>query len=412
MSAIKRTLALLVVLLCFASCSQSDPTPVAAETTPADTTSTTSDSTTASESETPTEKASETQDRVNIIATTSIWADVTKSVTCSANVEVTSLMPPGADPHSYEPSLGDRSDLAQADLVVANGGGLEGGLNSVLESLVEDGVKVVTFEELAKANNLVEIDDDHSDHDHDHDHDHSHDDHDSHDHDDHDHGDHDDHDHDDHDHDDHDHDDHDDHDHDDHDHDDHDDHDHDHSHGHDHGHDHHHHHGDHDPHYWMDPILVHDLIDPLVQAIGETDTSCAEDYKKQLLALDKEIKDTVAKLPEDQRKLVTNHHAFEYFADRYDFDVLGTVIPSTSDLAETNPAALEALAQAIKDAGVKAVFSEHQHSSTDSKALGERIGVPVLPLHTGALGPADSDAATYIDLIRSNTNMIVEGLSG
>ena len=74
----------------------------------------------------------EAQASASLLATTSIWADVTTQLTCG-QVEVGSLIPAGADPHSFEPALADRASIDKADLIVANGLGLEGGLGPVLE---------------------------------------------------------------------------------------------------------------------------------------------------------------------------------------------------------------------------------------------------------------------------------------
>lgn len=167
-----------------------------------------------------------------------------------------------------------------------------------------------------------------------------------------------------------------------------------------------------DPHFWQDPVLVSELIDPLVEAIGLTDTSCADAYKTELEKLHEAVEAKVDTLAEQDRLLVTNHHAFQYYAERYDFKILGTVIPSSSDLAETNPADLEELAQTVKETKVKAVFSEDQHSSIDTNALAERVDVKVYILFSGALGPEGSGAETYIDLVTTNTERIVNGLAG
>ena len=221
--------------------------------------------------------------------------------------------------------------------------------------------------------------DDHADHDDEADHD-DHDDHADHDdeadHDDHDdHADHDDEaDHDDHDdHADHDdeadHDDHDDHaDHDDEaDHDDHDDHA-----GHDdHG---HHHHSGPDPHLWMDPTLVAQaavlIADAAVEAgWPENVNDCAADYAIQLAALDEEIASEVSVVDAGDRVLVTNHDAFGRFAERYGFTVLGTILPSTSTLAEANPADLTALAEEIKEAGVTTIFYDFNRAALAQNLL-------------------------------------------
>ena len=77
-----------------------------------------------------------------IMATTTIWADVTRNVACGGLAEVESILPPLADPHDYEPSMSDRARLDQADMIVANGLELEEGLEDILEAVEADGTPV------------------------------------------------------------------------------------------------------------------------------------------------------------------------------------------------------------------------------------------------------------------------------
>ena len=276
-----------------------------------------------------------------------------------------------------------------------------------------------------------EAHDDHDDHEgHDHE-DEAHDDHEGHDHEDDDHDDHEGHDHEDEAHDDHEGHDHEDDDHDDHEghededeaHDDHDDHE-----GHDHedeAHDDHedeghhdHAHGAEDPHVWFDPHRVAEALPVLAQALTDAGLdpaaveACMNSYRAELEAVDAEIAAKVAQLPAESRKLVTNHDAYEYFAARYGFEVIGTVIPSLSSMAEANPAGLEELAEIIEHEGIKAIFAETQHSGDDIEALAGRVGdVDVVTLYTGSLGPPGSGAETYTGFLRTNTDLIVDSLN-
>ena len=68
--------------------------------------------------------------------------------------------------------------------------------------------------------------------------------------------------------------------------------------------------------------------------------------------------DVLAAVPAERRVLVTDHEVFGYFADRFDFEVVGTVIPSTTTDAAPSAADLDALAATIRDAGVPAIFTE------------------------------------------------------
>ncbi len=87
-------------------------------------------------------------ERPTIIATTSIWADLVADLACGGQARVGTLVPVGGDPHSFEPSLADRGDLERAALVVANGLGLEEGLDDTLDAVEDGGTPVIRVAEL------------------------------------------------------------------------------------------------------------------------------------------------------------------------------------------------------------------------------------------------------------------------
>ena len=137
---------------------------------------------------------------------------------------------------------------------------------------------------------------------------------------------------------------------------------------------------------------------------------CVAAYRSELIALDAEVEGILAPLHSEDRLLITNHDALGYFADRYGFQVIGTVIPGLSTLGEANPAELQELVELIEETGVAAIFSESTHSSDDAEALGQEAGVQVISLDTGSLGPPDSSSGTYIGFLRANAQKIAEGL--
>jgi len=136
------------------------------------------------------------------------------------------------------------------------------------------------------------------------------------------------------------------------------------------------------------------------------------DYGATLAELDDTVSAIVDTLPPDDRLLVTNHDSLSYFADRYGFTILGSVIPSPSSLAATNPAELEALAGLVADTGVPAIFAETQHSSSDTEALADRVGdVEVVTLQTDTLGEPGSDTDDYVSWLTVTARSIVDALS-
>ena len=353
-----------------------------------------------------------------VLATTSIWADVAANVACDGLAEVSTIIPPGGDPHAFQPSLSDRENMEGAALIVANGLLLEEGLEDTIDAVEEAGTpvfRVADHVSVIEFGSAMGHDDHEDDHDED-EHEDDHDDHEGHDHDEDDHED--------------DHDEEEGHDHDeeeghDHDEDEHEE-DHDEEEGHDHdeddhaeddGHGHAHAHGSEDPHVWFDPIRVADALPALSQALASQAgldaaalDECVAAYHSELIALDAEVDAILASLHPEDRLLVTNHDALGYFADRYGFQVIGTVIPSGSTLAAASPAGLQELVELIEETGVAAIFSESTHSSDDTEALGREAGVQVVSLNTGSLGPADSSSGTYIGFIRTNAQKIAEGL--
>jgi len=319
----------------------------------------------------PTESSSEPD--VNIVATTTIWADIASRSLCG--LEVASVIPAGADPHTFETSLADRATLEQADLVVANGLALEEGLVDLLATVADGGTPVI---EMTEAVAIRDMGDDHDDEQSD-DKDHADEHHDE----DEDHGD---------------------------EHADDEDHDHDDK---DHADEHHHDHSGSDPHIWLDPINVASTVNLITEAAIDAgfDTSvraCAQDFIDEIEALDTEIADDLSAIPSDRRFLVTNHDAVGYFAERYGFEVVGTVIPSLSTLAETNPADLADLAAIIEELDIPTVFSEEQASARDADALADAIpGLTVVALDTGSLRDTDDD---YLSMMRRNVTAIAEAL--
>jgi para-nitrobenzyl esterase len=100
-----------------------------------------------------------------------------------------------------------------------------------------------------------------------------------------------------------------------------------------------------------------------------------------------------------------------YLADRYGFEVIGTVLGGTSSLAETNPAALEELAQLIIAAGLPAIFTEAETSARDIEALASRVGnLQVISLLTESLDAPGTSGDSYIGLLRSTAEAILSGL--
>lgn len=345
------------------------------------------------------------QDRIQTVATFSILGDLVQQVG-GERIALTTLVGPGGDGHVYSPTPGDARTLAEADIIFRNGLLYEGWIDRLIEA---SGTQATI---VAAADGINAIAD--AGHGHDHD-DHGHDDH-GHDHDDHGHG-HDDHGHD---HDDHGHD------HDDHGH-DHDEHGHghdDHGHGHDdhghdhddHGHDHDDHaHGEFDPHAWQDvgnvKVYVANIRDALIARDpdgADVYNANAEAYIATLAALDAEIREAVAALPEGAL-VITSHDAFRYFTHAYGLEFEAPV--GTSTEVEATARDVARLIDTIRASNIRAVFAESLTDARLIEQIAREAGVPVAgTLYSDALSPPDGPAGTYIDMMRHNISLISEGL--
>jgi zinc/manganese transport system substrate-binding protein len=173
-----------------------------------------------------------------------------------------------------------------------------------------------------------------------------------------------------------------------------------------------------DPHFWMDPARTADVVQALGEQIGELAgeseaiQATADRYAGQLADLDGEIVDTLAAIPDGERTLVTNHEAFNYFAEHYGFTIVGTVIPGLSTGAEPSAQDIEALIHTIQEEQVGAVFAENIQPEQLAEILAHEAGsdVQVVELYSDSLGDQGSEAATYPDMLRANARLISEAL--
>ena len=172
-----------------------------------------------------------------------------------------------------------------------------------------------------------------------------------------------------------------------------------------------------DPHIWFDPTLVAaalpSLADALVAAGADRSAidACADALAQDLADLDGQVAGILDAVPEGRRLLVTNHDALGYFARHYGWRILGSVLPSSSTLAEASPAQLERLADDIEADGVPAIFTEQLETTDEATALADRLGVRVVTLYTDSLGDADSGVTTYQDLLRFDAQSIADALA-
>lgn len=175
-----------------------------------------------------------------------------------------------------------------------------------------------------------------------------------------------------------------------------------------------------DSHFWTDPAQMLAVVDALEPTLAEIEgidpdalQSSVADYRTELDDLDAEMTDAFARIPADRRALVTNHHVFGYLAERFDFDVVGAVIPGGTTLAAPSASDLANLVDAVEETGVPAIFAESSSPDRLARALADEadIDVEVIELFTESLTDADGGAPDYLTMMRVNTERIVSGLT-
>ena len=339
---------------------------------------------------------------IHVVGTTNFVADWAR-VVGGDRVEVFGLLPAGADPHSFLPGTQDITKVADADVVFTIGLGLEGDwIEDLLHNASADETKIVALGDSISPMEFTGTDmhDDHDDHEDDDDHmDDDHDDHEDED-------------------DDHMDDDHDDHeDDDDHMDDDHDDHEEDDDHMDDEdGHD-EHDHGAYDPHFWFDPLRVKIAVGEIAARFSAIDPENAEtyfqnaaNYWEELDELHAWIQVEVEKVAPERRLLVTSHDSFAYFAEAYGFEIVGLVIPSLAPHVEPSAEHIADLVDVVREREVPAVFGETTVSERMAQAVARETGADLVQLYSGSLGIEGSGAETYLGMMRSNVERMVEAL--
>ena len=178
-----------------------------------------------------------------------------------------------------------------------------------------------------------------------------------------------------------------------------------------------HDHGELDPHFWFDPIRVKQAVNSIAAQLSGVDPSGQTFYRDNAAAYNEELDDLhtwiegeVATLPQDHRLLVTSHDSFQYFAQRYGFQVVGAIMPVTTEVEPTAQDLAE-LVETIEHSGAHAVFAEKSQTDRLAQQIANETGAQLIGgLYTGSLGAEGGEAGNYIDFMRYNVSTIVEAL--
>ena len=293
---------------------------------------------------------------INVVATTPMIGEFVSNVG-GDNINLTVLMPPEADPHTYEPAPQDAGTIADADLVFYTGLMYEPAPlvelleNSVCgsEALAEVGESVFPIEFKEGGH------DDHDDHDEE-----GHDDHDEE--------------------------------------------------GHEgHG------HGAYDPHFWFDPNRVVYASEFIESKLIELDPSNAASYQAagdayatELSSLTGQVSQLIGSIPSQNRKLITTHESLGYLEAKFGLEVLSTIIPDLDSSNEITPAQLVGVIDVIEDNNVKVIFIEAEAPSVYAETIVAETGIKAVEgLWVETLKPGQ----TYPEFLIAAVELIVENLS-
>ena len=172
-----------------------------------------------------------------------------------------------------------------------------------------------------------------------------------------------------------------------------------------------------DPHMWLDPNLVITYVGNIRNGLVEADPEGAEVYRAnaeayiaQLKDLDMWIVERVNTIPAGRRLLVTNHEALGYFAERYGFEIVDTILPSFSSEAGASAQEIVAAVKAIQSSGAPAIFLGEVENADLANQIASETGAKVVDdLYLESLTDG-APAATYMDMMKHNVSRIVDGL--
>ncbi len=175
-----------------------------------------------------------------------------------------------------------------------------------------------------------------------------------------------------------------------------------------------------DPHWWQDPRSAETAVAALRDAFSRADPRHRPAYRRraaryldELRSLDRELALCFARVPARERKLVSDHDAFDSFARRYEITVVGAAIPSQTTQAQPSAGETARLVGLIRREHVRAVFPESSLSLRLVRTIARETGATASStLYGDSLGPAGSPGATYVGMERANADAMARGFTG
>lgn len=293
-------------------------------------------------------------------------------------IDLDAIMPPGTDPHTFEPRPSDAVKLAQADLIFVNGMHLDETTMRLAEANLKDGAKLIELAAVVAGPDELIYGQEHH---------HGHGEMDDHEGDEHGHAEEDDHDDED-------------------------------EHGHAEEDDHEGEEGEPDPHLLLDPNFAIRYAKVIFVSLAELDPdnrdyyeSNFNEYTARLVALDEAIVAVTATIPESNRRLLTYHDSFGYFAIRYGYTVIGAIQPN--DTSQPSAKEVAALIDQLREEGVPAIFGSILFPADVIDQIASETGVTVSTLlDDGLPGEPDDPEHTYIGMMVENMRTLATALGG
>lgn len=289
---------------------------------------------------------SSTGGELKVSATISVIEDLAKEVG-GDRVEVSSIVPAGADVHTFQPSPSDVREISESEVVFQNGLGLEEWMGDLIESAGGEGQTIVVLSEGIEPQKGDEHGEEHvAEEEHE-------------------------------------------------------------AGG-------AHEHAEGNPHLWLDVHNAQKYVDRIRDALSEADPEGAEEYEAnaeeylaELQGLDAYVEEQAQSIPEENRKLVTFHDAFPYFAAAYGFELVDVIIQNP----EAEPSGRQAaqLVIRIEEERVPAVFTEPQFNQGLADTIAAEANVEVYELYSDSLVD-DPEADSYVQMMRTNIDRVKEGL--
>lgn len=175
-----------------------------------------------------------------------------------------------------------------------------------------------------------------------------------------------------------------------------------------------------DPHVWGDAqnaiAMTIAIRNQLIKLAPEDEAEFiinADKLLEELKQVDSWIEEQIQTIPENQRKLITTHDAFQYYSSAYGLEMAGTLIGIST---EEQPSAqtVKNLVNDVQQRQIPAIFAETTINPQLIKTVAEEAGVKLAPqkLYSDSIGAPGSDGDSYVKMLQANTKSIVESLGG